>query len=164
MTMNNLKDVYIDQIQDIYSACKQSAAVTRKLAESASNSELKKALEAGVDGIVEGSEAMAKLAKTHDADPNGEHCKGMEGLVAEAKAHALEEDFGDDDVRDAMIITQYQRMVHYALAGYGCIAAFAKRLDLADDAQVIQKCLDQTYDGDRHMTDIATGTVNKMAA
>jgi len=36
----------------------------------------------------------------------------MEGLVSEAEAHALDKNFGDDDTRDAMIITQYQRMAH----------------------------------------------------
>ena len=48
----------------------------------------------------------------------------------------LDAEFGDDDVRDAMIITQYQRMVHYALAGYGCCHAFAHRLGLEADARL----------------------------
>ena len=164
MALNSLKDVYVDQLQDLYSANKQSLDVTRKLAEEASDEDLKKALQAGADGIEQGMKAVEEIVRGHDADPNGEHCKGMEGLVAEAKAHALEEEFGDDDVRDAMIITQYQRMVHYALAGYGCVAAFAKRLELSDDAGKLEKCLDDTYDGDRHMTDIATGHVNQAAA
>ena len=90
--------------------------------------------------------------------------EGMEGLVAEARAHSLDQPFGDDAARDAMIITQYQRLIHYALAGYGCLAAFAKRLDLGDDATALKECLDQTYDGDRTMTDLATGGINKEAA
>ena len=163
MAMNSLKDVYVDQIQDIHSACKQSAAVTAKLVDAAKDEELKKALQAGVDGIKEGMKHMAKLAKSHGADPEGEHCKGMEGLVKEARAHALEEDFGDDDARDAMIITQYQRMAHYAIAGYGCLKAFAGRLELEDDKKVLDTCLDQTYDGDKHMTDLAMGGINKAA-
>jgi ferritin-like metal-binding protein YciE len=89
----------------------------------------------------------------------------MEGLVNEVDAHVLEADFGDDATRDAMIITQYQRMVHYALAGYGCLLAFANRLNLDQDAAILQKQLDETYDGDRRMTAIATdGGVNKKAA
>ncbi len=164
MALNSLKDVYIDQLQDLHSACKQSAAVTGKLADAATNADLKSALESGVKGTKEGMDIMAELAKSHDADPGGEHCKGMEGLVKEAQSHALEESFGDDDVRDAMIITQYQRMTHYAIAGYGCLAAFAKRLGLDDDAAKIEKCLDETYEGDRHMTELATGGINKQAA
>ena len=68
-------------------------------------------------------------------------------------------------MRDAAIIPQYQRMVHYALAGYGTLVAFANRLGLDGDAAVLQKCLDHTYDGDRRITEIAMkGGVNKDAA
>ncbi len=165
MALNNLSDVYHDQLQDLVSACKQSHGVTRELADAAKHEGLQSALNAGADGIKDGFEALEKLCKDHEIDPMGEHCKGMEGLVAEARAHGLESDFGDADAQDAMIITQYQRMVHYALAGYGCLVAFAKRLGLEDDAHVLQKLLDDTYDGDRTMTHIATEEgVNKAAA
>ena len=164
MAMNSLKDVYLDQLRDIWSANKQSLDATNDLAGAAKNEELVKALQAGAKGISDGMEKISKLCDDHGIDKTGEHCKGMEGLVKEARAHSLEEDFGDDDARDAMIITQYQRMVHYGLAGYGCLAAFANRLGLDGDGAVLKECLDQTYDGDRHMTEIATSGVNKAAA
>ena len=163
MTIATLKDLYIDQLQDIYSANKQSLEATKKLHEKASSQSLKDALKAGVDGISEGIENVGKIIKGHGEDPTGEFCKGMEGLVKEVKAHALEADIPDADVLDASIITQYQRMTHYGLAGYGTVVAFAKRLGLKDDAKTLQTCLDNTYDGDRTMTDIATGEVNKEA-
>lgn len=164
MALNDLHDVYHDQLQDLVSACKQSHGVTVELASAARHGELKSALMSGADGIQDGFTKLEELCKAHEIDPMGEHCKGMEGLVAEARAHGLEEDFGDADAQDAMIITQYQRMVHYALAGYGCLLAFAKRLDLNEDAAALEKLLDDTYDGDRHMTEIAVnGGVNKAA-
>lgn len=164
MTINTLKDVYIDQLQDLYSACKQSKSVTSELKDAASNPRLKEALDAGMKGIENGMETLEKLIKGHDAGPEGEHCKGMEGLVNEACAHGLEEDFGDSDAQDAMIITQYQRMAHYAIAGYGCCAAFATQLGLPDDTEALKKCLDASYDGDRTMTQIAENQVNDAAA
>ncbi len=164
MAMNSLKDIYIDQMQDLYSANKQAIDVTKKLTEAATHSGLKDALKAGVEGIERGQEKLEAMIKAHDADPNGEHCKGMEGLVKEANAHALNAEFGDDDVRDAMIITQYQRMVHYAIAGYGCLHAFAKRLGLDTEVVKLNEMLDNTYDGDRTMTDLAIGGINKAAA
>ena len=163
MSMNDLKDIYIDQLQDLYSADRQSAKVTAELAAKASDAELVSALEAGVSGIEEGMEMLRKLITAHDADPTGEHCKGMEGLVREARAHALEETFGSDEARDAMIVTQYQRMVHYAIAGYGCLVAFAKRLGLDEDAEALKKALDASYEGDRHMTEMAESGLNKAA-
>lgn len=165
MPLNNLRDVYLDQIQDLYSACKQSLDITTELGRAASDKELSEALIAGANGISEGMDALKSLCATHDINPDGEHCKGMEGLAREARAHALDASFGDDATRDAMIITQYQRTVHYALAGYGCLVAFANRLGLDEDAGILEKLLDNTYDGDRHMTKIATkGGVNEAAA
>lgn len=161
--MDNLKDLYIDQMQDIYSACKQSRDVTVELEKAATDDNLKSALHAGHKGISDGMEMLKSVIEGHGKDPEGEHCKGMEGLVNEARAHALEESFGDDATRDAMIITQYQRMAHYAIAGYGCCKAFATRLELADDAAKIDTHLGHTFDGDETMTDLAMGGINKRA-
>lgn len=164
MALNSLKDVYQDQIQDLYSACKQSLEATNALGRAAGNKELSEALIAGAQGITDGMEKLQKIANDHGIDPNGEHCKGMEGLAKEAHAHAIDEEFGDSDVRDAMIISQYQRMVHYAIAGYGTCAAFANRLGLSSDGAVLKECLDQTYEGDVRMTKLATGGINAAAA
>lgn len=164
MTISTLKDLYIDQLQDLYSANRQSLKVTRELKEAAHSDDLRKALDAGAEGIEQGMEQIKSLIENHDANPRGEHCKGMEGLVAEARAHGVEADFADEDVRDASIIAQYQRMTHYGISGYGTVCAFAKRLGLNDDASVLHECLENTRGGDKHMTSIASGEVNPAAA
>ncbi|WP_410218645.1 ferritin-like domain-containing protein [Paracoccus sp. (in: a-proteobacteria)] len=164
MTINSLKDLYIDQLKDLYSACKQSMPVVTEMGRMAKSRELAEALIAGNQGISRGMDTLATLCNEHGEDPTGEHCKGMEGLVTEARKHALETDFGDDDTRDAAIITQYQRLTHYAIAGYGCVRTFANRLGLDGDGSVLQDCLDHTRDGDIHMTRIAEGGVNAAAA
>lgn len=163
MAIQSLKDLYIDQLQDIYSANKQSLAATKQLHEKASSDELRDALVDGVKGISQGMEQVKGLIQSHAADPNGECCKGMEGLVTEARAHAVNADITDADVRDASIIAQYQRMAHYGMAGYGTATAFAERLGLSADADTLRKCLENTRSGDIRMTGIAVGEVNKEA-
>jgi len=164
MAITTLRELYIDQLQDLYSANRQSLEATKKMGEKASEKDLQAALDDGVKGIEDGLNQVKKLIEGHDADPTGEFCKGMEGLVKEAKAHAIDANIEDKDVRDASIITQYQRMVHYGVAGYGTAAAFAKRLGLTDDAATLAKCLDDTYDGDSRMNKIAEREVNPAAA
>ncbi len=164
MTITTLKDLYIDQLQDLYSANRQALQATRELHETARSGELRKALAAGCEGIEQGMEQIKTLIENHDANPRGEHCKGMEGLAAEARAHGVEADFADEDVRDASIIAQYQRMTHYGISGYGTAAAFARRLGLQEDAGVLSQCLEDTRGGDRKMTAIASGEVNPAAA
>lgn len=163
MTLSTLTDLYIDQLQDLYSANKQALTVTKELRNAATSSELRTALENGVVGISQGMEQVKSLIESHDADPTGEFCKGMEGLATEAKAHAINADIADDDVRDASIIAQYQRMAHYAMAGYGTATAFAERLELKQDADVLRKCLADTRSGDARMTGLAVGEINEDA-
>lgn len=164
MTISTLKDLYIDQLQDLYSANRQALKVTRELAEAARSDQLRSALEAGADGIEQGMDHLKRLIENHDANPRGEHCRGMEGLVAEARAHGLDADISDEDVRDASIIAQYQRMTHYGISGYGTARAFASRLGLEDEAEVLEQCLEDTRGGDKKMTAIASGEVNRAAA
>ena len=163
MAIKNLNDLYLDQLRDLYSACKQSMPVVADMGRAAKSRDLSEALIAGNEGIARGMDQLATLCSTHEVDPTGEHCKGMEGLVHEARKHALETEFADEDAQDAAIITQYQRMAHYAIAGYGCLRTFANRLGYDSDGGILQECLDQTWEGDRTMTEIAEGGVNKAA-
>ncbi|WP_300012505.1 ferritin-like domain-containing protein [uncultured Roseobacter sp.] len=164
MSIDTLEDLYLEQLKDIHSANVQALDVTKEMAQAASDKDLSDALNAGADGVQDGITALNKIFEGHDENPSGAHCKGMEGLVKESRAHAIEETFGEDATKDAMIITQYQRLVHYAIAGYGCLAAFADRLELDEDVAALKKCLDASYDGDRTMTELATGGINKDAA
>ena len=162
--MDSLKDVYVDQLQDLYSANTQAAAAVDGLAKAATSDTLRSALDRGIAGIKDGIQKLEGMIRAIGADPNAEHCKGMEGLVREAKAHALNAEFGADALRDAVIITQYQRMAHYAIAGYGSAAAFAKQLGQTEDAATLQEMLDAAYSGDRTMSEIAETTINQRAA
>ena len=165
MTVKNLKDLYIDGLKDMYSACKQSIPVTEEMARAAQSQDLRDALEASVRGTRDGMAHLEELCRKHGADPYGEHCKGMEGLVAEARKHALEAQFDNKDTQDAAIIAQYQRLAHYAITGYGTLKAWAKRLDLKEDKQILDDSTASTYQGDEDMTKIAVkGGVNKAAA
>jgi len=163
MSLSTLKDVYIDQLKDLYSANNQAIKLTEDLIEAASDSGLKTALEDSNEGTREGMKVLETILSEHDSSTKGEFCKGMEGLVKEAHAHALGADFSDSAVRDAVIISQYQRLAHYAIAGYGCLTAYARRLKLDKDFQRIQVCLDNTYGGDRRFTGLATQGINKDA-
>ena len=163
MSLNNLKDLYIDQLQDLYSAECQSRDVVKEMQRKAGEPKLQDALDRGVSGIEDGISSLNAVISRHGENPNGEYCQGMAGLVREARKHAIDADFGDQDVQDASIITQYQRMTHYAMAGYGTALAFARRLELEDDAESLQRCLDATYHGDGVMTAIAEGRVNPAA-
>jgi Domain of unknown function (DUF892) len=78
----------------------------------------------------------------------------MEGLVAEAKKHALEGEF-DGQLRDIVIIAQYQRMSHYGLAGFGTAAAYANALGMNDDAAKLKSIASDIYKADEYTSKLA---------
>lgn len=163
MTTKNLTDLYVHELQDLYSADKQAATVTKKLIDTASDAKLVEALEDSLKGIEEGMEIITDICSKHGEKPSGTMCKGMKGLVEEVEAHVFDEEFAGEEVQDASIVAQNQRMTHYAIAGYGTAAAFAKALGQDKDASDLKKCLDGCYDGDRRLTEIAENTVNSDA-
>ena len=67
--IKNLKDLYLDGVKDLYSACKQSIPVTEEMARAAKNADLKSALEASVKGTRDGMASMERLARAHGEDP-----------------------------------------------------------------------------------------------
>ncbi|MGF1501989.1 MAG: DUF892 family protein [Paracoccaceae bacterium] len=163
MALATLNDVYIDQLRDLSSANTQAMEMTRRLAETAEDERLRDALSDGVEGIARGLDTVSRLLEGHGFDTQADFCKGMEGLCAEAEAHALNAPFGSRLAQDAMIAAQYQRMTLYAMAGYANCLALASRLDLMEDARKLELCLDATRRGHQEMQDLTARTLRAAA-
>ncbi len=150
----SLKDVYIDEMRDLWSANDQMQRIMTNLSEKASDSKLKDMLTKSVDGIGQHTATVKSLVEAAGGDVGKERCKGMEGLVAEAKKHAVDSD-ADPQLRDLMIISQYQRMSHYGIAGFGTAAAYATALGMKDDAAKLKKIVSDIYKADEYTTKLA---------
>jgi ferritin-like metal-binding protein YciE len=150
----NLKEVYIEEMKDLWSANDQMQKLMHSMSEKASDKKLKDLLEKSVSGIKEHTEVLKAVLEQAGGNVGKEHCKGMEGLVAEAKKHALDEDM-EGSMRDLIIIAQYQRMSHYGLAGFGTAAAYAKALGEKDGAAKLQSIVKDIYKADEYMSSLA---------
>ena len=162
--MNSLKDLYLNQLQDNYSANKQMAGIIGEFHQASANEKLKASLAKNRDGIAKHNERLAEIITGHGGNPDGEHCKGMEGLVKEGRAHGLEPQFGEPAVQDAAIIAQVHRMSHYGIAGFGTAKAFAEQLGLNEDVQKLDDSLGEIYDSEEYMSQLAERQVNPQAA
>ncbi len=151
---SSLKDVYIEEMRDLWSANDQMQRVMQSLSEKASDSKLKQMLEKSVGGIGQHTATLKGLVEAQGGNLGKDHCKGMEGLVAEAKKHALEAQL-DGQLRDVVIIAQYQRMSHYGLAGFGTAAAYAGALGLKDEAAKLKSIVSDIYKADEYTSKLA---------
>ena len=159
---SSLKEVYIDEMRDLWSANDQMQRVVKTLSQKASDKKLKDLLEKSVTGIGKHTESLKSVLEGHGGKPHKEHCKGMEGLVEEAKKHALEEEL-EGSLRDLVIISQYQRMSHYGLAGFGTAAAYASALGLKDDATKLSAIVKDIYSADDYSSELAQRAEKALA-
>jgi ferritin-like metal-binding protein YciE len=111
---------------------------------------LKEALEESIQDIEKHANTLKSLISAAGAEAEKEHCKGMEGLVKEATKHIGPESLKAPELLDIVIISQYQRMSHYGLAGFGAAAAYAKALGMKDDYEKLSKIVSDIYAGDEY--------------
>jgi ferritin-like metal-binding protein YciE len=67
-------------------------------------------------------------------------------------------------VLDAGMIADAQAVEHYEIARYGTLIAWANQLGMPDAARLFQQNIDQEYNADMLLTDLAEGRLNRQAA
>jgi len=155
MALTTLKDLYIEQLQDLYSAETQLADALPKLAEAASNDDLRQAFTDHLTETKEHANRVRALCEKHDADPTAEKCKAMEGLIKEA--NDMRDKHGDPTVHDAALIAAAQRIEHYEIAGYGTARALANELGDSEAADQLDAICKDEGAADERLNRIATG-------
>lgn len=159
--MKDLKELFEHQLKDLYSAESQLIKALPKMAKNANDKKLKDAFEAHLEETKEHKERLNEICKELGIKPTGETCKAMKGLIEEAEDF-LKED-ASEEVRDAGLIADAQRVEHYEISGYGTLVRYAKELGHKDIAKKLQKTLDEEYDADNKLDKLAEGRLNKKA-
>jgi len=159
--MKKLEDLFEHQLKDLYSAESQLVKALPKMVKAANDEKLKKAFEEHLEETKEQKKRLEEISKELGFKPTGEECKAMKGLIDEAEAF-LKEDAADD-VRDAGLIADAQRVEHYEISGYGTVVRYAKELGHKAIANKLQKTLDEEYNADKSLDKLAEGRINKKA-
>ncbi|TVZ51981.1 ferritin-like domain-containing protein [Dokdonia sp. Hel_I_53] len=159
--MKTLTDLFEHQLKDLYSAEDQIVNAFPKMVENATDTKLKEAFESHLSETKNQKDRLKSILDTLNIKPSGEKCKAMEGIIKEAE-HFIKEDAADD-VKDAGLIAQAQRVEHYEITGYGTVIRYAKELGHDDIASKLQKTLDEEYGADNKLTDMAEDRLNRKA-
>ena len=161
--ISTLQELYVDELKDLWSSNDQMVQALSKITPHATHSKLVSMLETSKKGIAKHTELLKTLIEAQGEKVKKEHCKGMEGLAAEAIKHTVEDAPESGPVLDAAIIAQYQRMTHYGITGFGTVSAFAKALQLHADHQQLGAAVKDMYQSDELMTELAESAVNTEA-
>ena len=161
MEMESLKELYVDELKDLYSAEKQLVKALPRMAKNATNAELQQAFTKHLEETEGHVERLEQIFEMLGERAGGKKCKGMEGLIEEAK-ELLEEDAAEE-VLDAGLISKAQHVEHYEMAGYGTVRTWAQQLGLDEQAELIQQTLDEESNANELLTQIAESSVNLEA-
>lgn len=161
MALNDLRDVFHEQLKDIYSAEKQLTDALPDMMTAASNPQLKDAFQNHLDVTERQLETVRQLLDRMGVNPGNTKCEAMEGLIEEGSDMAKED--GNGDARDAGLICAAQKVEHYEIATYGSLRTWAKALGETEAAEILQKLLDEEYDADNTLDKLAEGYLNRQA-
>jgi ferritin-like metal-binding protein YciE len=161
MKLETLKDLYVHELKDLYSAEKQIIKALPKMAKAATNKQLAASFEEHFEQTKEHVTRLEKILTSYDESTRGPKCEGMEGLIKEGE-EMIKED-AEEEVRDAGLIAAAQRVEHYEMAGYGCARTYAELLEDRDGAQLLQTTLTEESDTDKKLTNLAKSAINVAA-
>jgi ferritin-like metal-binding protein YciE len=158
---NGLRDVYIDELRDLYDAEHRLIKALPKLAKAADSHELRSGIEAHLEQTKGHVQRLEQIFESMGEQAKAKKCKGIEGIINEA-SETLDEDF-EGPVMDAAIIASAQRAEHYEIAAYGSVRSFAEQLGETKAASLLQETLNEEKEADEKLTKMSE-TINPRAA
>lgn len=159
---DGLRELFMEQLKDIYWAEKALTKALPKMAKNATSENLKAAIE---DHLEVTKQQVTRLEEVFDMlgkKATAKKCDAMEGLIKEGEGILEETEPGA--VRDAGIIAASQKIEHYEIASYGTLCAFAKTLGEDEAARLLEITLNEEKEADVTLTEAAYNTINFDAA
>jgi len=153
MPQQGLKELYIDELKDLYSAENQLVKALPKMAKGAASDELREGFEEHLEQTKGHVQRLEQIFEALGENPKGKKCKGMEGLIVEG-SEVMEEDY-EGNVLDAALIGAAQRVEHYEIAGYGTVRAMAESLGESEHVDLLTQTLDEEKETDEKLTALA---------
>ena len=162
MAAENLHELFVDELRDIYDAEKQLTKALPRLARAAENPELTAAFETHLEETQGQIERIDRVVELLGIRLKRIKCAAMEGLVEEGKE--VIDTIDEGPVRDAALIGGAQKVEHYEIASYGTIAALAKQLGYKEALPLLLETLEEEKATDEKLTLLAKSGGNARAA
>jgi len=154
MADKSLKDLYIDELRDLYNAENQLVKALPKLAKAATSEDLSSGFEEHLEQTKGHVQRLEQIFESLDESPKGKKCVGMEGLVKEGSEMTGE---FEGSVLDAGLISAAQRVEHYEIAAYGTVIAFAELLGESEHQSLLSETLQEEKETDEKLTELSKG-------
>jgi ferritin-like metal-binding protein YciE len=158
MKLESLRDLLVEQLQDLYDAEHRITKALPKMAKAATSPELKAAFEKHLTETKGQIDRLDQVFDSMGVKAKKKTCKAMQGLIEEGE-ETIKED-AEPEVKDAALIAAAQRVEHYEMAGYGTVSAYAKLLNEKVVLKLLQATFAEEKATDEALTELAESTIN----
>ncbi len=161
MKLESLRDLLVEQLQDLYDAEHRITKALPKMAKAATSPELKAAFE---KHLAETEGQVTRLEQVFEwlgEKAKKKTCQAIKGLIEEGE-ETIKED-AEPEVKDAALIAAAQRVEHYEMAGYGTVRTYAKLLKEKAVLKLLKETMAEEVATDKALSELAESTINLQA-
>lgn len=158
-----LKELFVDELKDIYWAEKHLATALPKMIKGATSEDLKKTIITHLEETKNQITRLESVFASVGEKAVVKKCLAMEGLLKEATELLADTDKGAE-VRDVAIISAAQKVEHYEIASYGTLRTLAGTLGFSEAQGLLDETLAEEKNADSLLTQVAENYVNEAAA
>jgi Mn-containing catalase len=149
-----LKDLLVEELEDLLSAENQLVAALPKMAEAAREPKLKEAFEKHLQQTRGQVDRLRNIFELLGENAESKTCKAMKGLVEEGQETIEEGEDKDELTADLALIAAAQRVEHYEISGYGNARCLARQIGEREVAQLLAHTLGEEEAADFLLTTI----------
>jgi Mn-containing catalase len=153
--MPQLKELLVEQLQDLLHAEGQLTGALPKMAEAAHHPKLKEAFEKHLIQTEGHVERLRKVFQILGEEAEPKPCKAMMGLIEEGNETIEEGAEKEPIAADLALIAAAQRVEHYEIACYGTVRTLARQLGAVDAARLLSHTLGEEESSDFLLTAIS---------
>ena len=159
--MKTLRDLFLDELADMYDAERRIVKALPKLAKAATCEKLKKALLAHLKETEGHVTKVEGVFRCFDEKAKGKTCEATVGLLKEGDEIAA--DFKGSPAINAALISAGQKVENYETASYGCLHEWAGVLGNEEAASILEEILEEEKAANQTLTELARSGSNEEA-
>ena len=153
--MSQVKELLIEELQDLLHAETQLVNAIPKMAQAAKAEKLREAFEKHLAQTQVHAKRLQQVLEMLGGDSEPTPCRAMMGLIEEGQERIDEADSKEEIPADLSIITAAQKIEHYEIAGYGTAATLAREIGELDVVRLLERTLGEEESTDHMLTMIS---------
>jgi len=160
---SKLKELFVEQLQDIYWAEKKLVKTLPKMAEAATSDQLKQAFNTHLEQTKNHVSRLEQVFSSIGETAKTKKCPAMSGIAEEGEDIIDETEEGTAQ-RDVGLIIAGQKAEHYEIATYGGLAQLAETMGFTEAKSLLGQTLQEEEQTDKLLSQIAKSGINTKAS